>query len=630
MKKINAFLLMFFSLLALISFAHVEAAVGDIYEIGGAKYYAQEIVESTKMSYGVTQTREKGFTSTTASGFDPDGIGPANGFVVAGQYYPQQVNFLEVPTSAGVKITTWANLNNHRWTLTTVRNLIADYELKHEGWTVVAAINGDFFDISGSGYLPYQTSGAIVSDGNNYKTTSGGTVAFTNDGTANSLIGNQAVTRAQYLKLAVYDANGAIVSEFDVQKVNAAPGDNETAVYFANYDATKTIVPVDVIVSPTSNGYFVDAAELALPNRPNDFYGKGAISSFASKTIAKGQFAIVTNNLDVAHSLGSGVTIRVQYEYTGAFAGVNDVCGGGATIMRNGALDAADDRNRHPRTVVGKRADGTVVMMVVDGRQSNIDMYGATYPELAAIMASRGCVDAYNLDGGGSSTMVIREGENLRVLNSPSDGRERTDSNCILIVTREPEMEYELLEKTETSLSFKLNILEAYTHKIDKVLVRVNAQTQEVVDGEVTFTGLRPNKEYKVDVYYKTPSGVIYTMTFFDYKTTMKRAPEFFIVNLTESQTSYTFEPEFFDLDIATNLLIAKLYVNETEYTFVDGLLTLEKAAITSLDSVRLVYTVDIGNGPIEIIINNPHFYSTMALNEIIDGQKAFVSGLYK
>jgi hypothetical protein len=62
----------------------------------------------------------------------------------------------------------------------------------------------------------------------------------------------------------------------------------------------------------------------------------------------------------------------------------------------------------------------------------------------------------------------------------------------------------------------------------------------------------------------------------------------------------------------------------------VDGLLTLEKSAVTSLDSVRLVYTVDIGNGPIEIIINNPHFYSTMALNEIIEGQRAFVSGLYK
>jgi hypothetical protein len=162
------------------------------------------------------------------------------------------------------------------------------------------------------------------------------------------------------------------------------------------------------------------------------------------------------------------------------------------------------------------------------------------------------------------------------------------------------------------------------------VLVRVNGVTKEVVDGEVSFTSLRPNKEYKVDVYYKTPSGVVYTMTFFDYKTTMKRAPEFHIVNLTESPTSYTFEPEFYDLDIATNLLSAKLYVNETEYAFTAGSLILEKALVTSLDSVRLVYTVDIGNGPIEIIINNPHFYSTMALNQIIEGQKGFVIGLYK
>ncbi len=630
MKKISLFLLMLFSLLVLVSFTQVQA-LGEITEIAGAKYYAQTIVESNKLDYGVTHTKELGFTSTPLSGYDVDGLGGQSGYVVPNQFYAQQVNFLEVPVSAGVKITNWGNLNNHRWTLTTVRNLIADYESKHPEWRVVAAINGDFFDIGGTGNLPYQTSGALVSGGEHYKTTSGNTVGFTNNGTANSLVGNQTVARTKYMQLAVYDAQGEIISEFDIEKINEAPGENQTAVYFANYNTSKEIVPINVIVSPTSNGYFVDAADLALPNRPTDFYGKGKISSFASKTIGKGQFAIVTNNSTVAQALGKDVMIRAQYEYTGAYAGIDDVCGGGSTIMRDGVANPnAGLGDRAPRTVVGKKADGTIVMMVVDGRQSAINMYGADRYELAAIMASRGAVDAYNLDGGGSSTVVIREGENLRVLNSPSDGRERTDANCLLIVVHEPDMHYEVAEKTETTVKIKVNVENPYFHKMDKVLVRVNTQLQEVVDGEVSFTGLRANREYKVDLFYKTPTGVMYQVNFLEYFNTLKRIPEFTIVNLTESDTSFTFAPEYFDQDQATNLLTASLFVNGDEFHFVDGTLTIEKSLLSTLDEVKLIYTVDLGLGATEIMVMNPMFFSTLTLNVLLEQQQVFIDDLYE
>ncbi|MGD9605285.1 MAG: phosphodiester glycosidase family protein [Bacilli bacterium] len=630
MKKVSSFLLMLLSLLVLVSFAQVNA-LGEITESAGAKYYAQSIIESNKLDYGVTHTKESGFTSTPLSGYDVDGLGGQSGYVVSNQFYPQQVNFLEVPVSSGVKITNWGNLNNHRWTLTTVRNLIADYESKNPEWRVVAAINGDFFDISGSGNLPYQTSGALVSGGEYFKTTSGNTVGFTNNGTADSLIGNQTVSRTQYMQLAVYDTTGAIVKEFDIEKVNEAPGENQTAVYYANYNTLKEIVPIDVIVNPTSNAYFVDSAQLALPNRTNDFYGKGQISSFASKTIAKGQFAIVTNNPTVAAALGKDITIRVQYEYTGAYAGVSDVCGGGSTIMRDGVANPnAGLGDRAPRTVVGKKADGTIVMMVVDGRQSAINMYGADRYELSAIMASRGVVDAYNLDGGGSSTMVIRNGDELRVMNSPSDGRERTDANCLLIVVHEPDLELDVSEKTETTMTLDVAVTNPYFHKIDKLLVRVNMQLQEVVDGKVTFTGLRANKEYNIDLFYRTPTGVMYQINFEQNAYTLKRVPEFYIVELVESETSYTFVPNFLDQDQATNLLIASLYVNGVEHLFVDGLLTINRSEVTSLDEVKLVYSVDIGLGATQYTVINPMFYSTLALNEVLDQQFIFISNLYE
>ena len=52
-------------------------------------------------------------------------------------------------------------------------------------------------------------------------------------------------------------------------------------------------------------------------------------------------------------------------------------------------------------------------------------MYGCDGYELTAIMRAYGCIKAYNVDGGGSSTIVVRSESGLEVLNSPSDGHER-------------------------------------------------------------------------------------------------------------------------------------------------------------------------------------------------------------
>ena len=90
---------------------------------------------------------------------------------------------------------------------------------------------------------------------------------------------------------------------------------------------------------------------------------------------------------------------------------------------------------RHPRTAVGFPADGKgLILVVVDGRQPGLSS-GVTLPELTDLMQSQGAHEAYNLDGGGSSTMVVG-GETL---NSPSDGRERLCSDALLLFPRDPE-----------------------------------------------------------------------------------------------------------------------------------------------------------------------------------------------
>lgn len=81
-----------------------------------------------------------------------------------------------------------------------------------------------------------------------------------------------------------------------------------------------------------------------------------------------------------------------------------------------------------PRTAVGVIDDNHLVFVVVDGRQTGYSA-GVTLTELADILVDLGATTAYNLDGGGSSTMYF-DGE---VVNSPSNGGERATSDILYV-----------------------------------------------------------------------------------------------------------------------------------------------------------------------------------------------------
>ncbi len=81
----------------------------------------------------------------------------------------------------------------------------------------------------------------------------------------------------------------------------------------------------------------------------------------------------------------------------------------------------------HPRTAVGITANGDLILGVVDGRSPLSS--GMSLAQLGELMKQAGAVDAMNLDGGGSSVMVVRG----RVVNMPSDGTSRLVANSLLI-----------------------------------------------------------------------------------------------------------------------------------------------------------------------------------------------------
>ncbi|MBQ3073081.1 MAG: phosphodiester glycosidase family protein [Ruminococcus sp.] len=117
--------------------------------------------------------------------------------------------------------------------------------------------------------------------------------------------------------------------------------------------------------------------------------------------------------------------------------------GFGTRLVENGeiCISRTDDyySNRAPRTAVGITKTGKVVFMVLDGRQEPLSC-GGSMEEIAQIMREAGCVEAVNLDGGGSTTFVARQegADELTVMNSPSDGSARSVSTSLMIVSTAP------------------------------------------------------------------------------------------------------------------------------------------------------------------------------------------------
>lgn len=137
----------------------------------------------------------------------------------------------------------------------------------------------------------------------------------------------------------------------------------------------------------------------------------------------------------VLGKLAVGQPVTIETATTPALPGnVLLAVGGSGELVKGGQLVANDGPNapRHPRTAIGYN-DAQIMLVMVDGRQPGWSI-GMTLPELACLMQELGCTDALNLDGGGSTTAWVRG----KVVNRPSDGRERLIANGVLVRSLAP------------------------------------------------------------------------------------------------------------------------------------------------------------------------------------------------
>jgi hypothetical protein len=170
-----------------------------------------------------------------------------------------------------------------------------------------------------------------------------------------------------------------------------------------------------------------------------------------SSTIPADGFVISTSGSArdwALKNLRSGALVRldlklspVEPDQADLWKQATSVIGGGPQLIKNGRVEITNTAEKilpsfvsdgHPRTAIAKLKSGQILLVTVDGRQPG-ESIGMSLTMLADLLLEFGAVEAINLDGGGSTTMVIRN----KLVNKPSDATgERPVSDAILLYPR--------------------------------------------------------------------------------------------------------------------------------------------------------------------------------------------------
>jgi Phosphodiester glycosidase/FlgD Ig-like domain len=213
--------------------------------------------------------------------------------------------------------------------------------------------------------------------------------------------------------------------------LNKVPGTNGISLFTSDWGTA----------TPRISGAFMVALGSFPPATPNTDLAVPVTTATAgtSLRIAPGTAVLVARGNAAAKLQAEAqpetvVTLRLILQPD--WSVVSDAIGGGPVLVRDGApvyrsnegFTTSQLAPRGPRTAVGQRADGGIVLITTDGRQPGFSV-GMTNFELAQALVRFGAVRGMGLDGGGSSTLAF-EGT---VLNSPSDGRERAVSTALML-----------------------------------------------------------------------------------------------------------------------------------------------------------------------------------------------------
>lgn len=294
----------------------------------------------------------------------------------------------------------------------------------------------------------------------------------------NTRIGKAIVEKTDLIASIYTDECTQVTKGVQMTKLNYLSYDGKPQMaFFYEVDLNESGITLDQILpknKPMGQGGSQKLTKMVLAVDSPDYYVWGAINTdFFSDTgnmcqgifhhngvcykntfnalPARGRSFFYMTDDKVAGTAGADAYPSITKSLEGK---IKEACGGGPVLVVNGeAINQPDPEFEftngayevHPRTAIGCSKDGkTVYMMVIDGRRyfySN----GMSLHDLALTMSAIGCDNAINLDGGGSSTFVLRDQSiedfsdksRFQVLNYPNDnhGTERGLYQGLVIVT---------------------------------------------------------------------------------------------------------------------------------------------------------------------------------------------------
>jgi exopolysaccharide biosynthesis protein len=190
-----------------------------------------------------------------------------------------------------------------------------------------------------------------------------------------------------------------------------------------------------------SNGVLLEPATRTVTRDSIQYEAVRAAIGFVGEAV---EIAWVTTSDDVVYSWPAppnhqpGIPGDSLDSGTADIWDVRDALSAGPALIKDGSIRITSDEevffgssipNVHPRSAAGRTVDGALIVMVVDGRQEF--SRGVYLEELAAMMLDLGVVEALNLDGGGSSALVV----NGALLNRPTGGTTEREVMSALVTT---------------------------------------------------------------------------------------------------------------------------------------------------------------------------------------------------
>ena len=555
-KIVKIFIIIFISIL---TFAvNVNAKTGDTFVTDDGKYnYTSNVIENKQVGPGTYFTKDFGYTTRGS------------------EQYKQEVFMLSQKSDAskGMKAVTWSAGNptssvSTAFSRVTLDKIAEDYEANHPGWKVIGGISSDQFYFSfGTGLV---TNGSDVfyntpyygmkADGEDWFTmdalgrAGANMTGFLNSGSENQLVyGSRSLSG---FKLHVYDENNNFVKKFDITELNPLSKNKKTsgdytylysiysAYYFESEDAfynpnntdpdyksenpSENKLLKEYPVSSNNDLYVIGAADKTYVSNSkywkfkgsfatDAFFGKGTITSVEKSVNLKAkQFAIETTNQELLNVLKKGCYVVAQYELDDEMEQCESAIGW-HTLQRYEGKDQnvsnSYNSRPYPRSVLGVTEDGTIYFISSNGGNSR-PLWGVYGEEVNALCKGYGIKTAFQMDGGGSVTMVLRnEKGGFDFVTTPADGNQRSICGGLFFVVRDVDYEANVTARTNSSISLKVNVSDyGYISNVEKTYVNVNGRnsdggryysSRELTADEMTFYGLASNSEYNVTLSFK-------------------------------------------------------------------------------------------------------------------------------